>query len=63
MPALKQPSALLTLVLNGTEIILGAVDGTTRGAINPFEGEQGPLMRQGHHGKVRFRNIVATPVK
>jgi len=37
------------------------VDGITGGAINPFEGEPGPLMLQGDHGKVRFRNIVLTP--
>jgi len=52
----------LTVVLNGKTIIDGAsVDGITGGAINPFEGEPGPLMLQGDHGKVRFRNIVVTP--
>ena len=43
------------------EIISGTVEGITGGAINPFEGEPGPLMLQGDHGKVRFRNIVVTP--
>ena len=52
----------LTVVLNGKTIIDGAnVDGITGGAINPFEGEPGPLMLQGDHGKVRFRNVVLTP--
>jgi hypothetical protein len=52
----------LTVVLNGKTIIDHAeVDGITGGAINPFEGEPGPLMLQGDHGKVRFRNIVVTP--
>ena len=52
----------LTVVLNGKTIIDGGqVDGITGGAINPFEGEPGPLMLQGDHGKVRFRNIVVTP--
>ncbi len=52
----------LTVVLNGKTIIDGgSVDGITGGAINPFEGEPGPLMLQGDHGKVRFRNIVVTP--
>ena len=37
------------------------MDGITGGAINPFEDEPGPLMLQGDHGKVRFRNIVVTP--
>ena len=53
----------LTVVLNGTEILAGTVEGITGGAINPFEGEPGPLMLQGDHGKVRFRNIVVTPAK
>jgi 3-keto-disaccharide hydrolase len=52
----------LTVVLNGKAIIDNAeVDGITGGAINPFEGEPGPLMLQGDHGKVRFRNITVTP--
>jgi hypothetical protein len=53
----------LTVVLNGQTIIQGTVDGITGGAINPFEGEPGPLMLQGDHGKVRFRNIVVTPAQ
>jgi hypothetical protein len=51
----------LSVVLNGEEIVSGTVEGITGGAINPFEGEPGPLMLQGDHGKVRFRNIVVTP--
>jgi hypothetical protein len=54
----------LTVVLNGKTIIDGAyVDGITGGAINTFEGEPGPLMLQGDHGKVRFRNVVLTPAR
>jgi hypothetical protein len=49
--------------LNGTVVVQGLVEGITGGAINPFEGEPGPLMLQGDHGKVRFRNIVVTPAK
>jgi hypothetical protein len=52
----------LTVVLNGqTTIDHALVEGITGGAIDPFEGEPGPLMLQGDHGKVRFRNIVVTP--
>jgi hypothetical protein len=52
----------LTVKLNGKTIIDDAeVEGITGGAVNPFEGEPGPLMLQGDHGKVRFRNIVVTP--
>ncbi len=35
----------------------------TGGAIDPFEDRPGPLMLQGDHGKVRFRNIVVTPAR
>ena len=53
----------LTVVLNGKEIVNTVVEGVTGGALNPFEGEPGPLMLQGDHGKVRFRNIVVTPAR
>jgi len=53
----------ITVVLNGTTIVDGLVDGITGGALNPFEDEPGPLMLQGDHGKVRFRNIVVTPAR
>ena len=54
----------LTVVLNGKTIQDGVtVEGITGGAINPYEDEPGPLMLQGDHGKVRFRNIVVTPAK
>jgi hypothetical protein len=54
----------LTVVLNGQTVVDGAmVEGITGGAENPFEGEPGPLMLQGDHGKVRFRNIVVTPAR
>lgn len=51
----------VSVTLNGTKIVQGIVDGVTGGAISPFEGEPGPLMLQGDHGKVRFRNVVVTP--
>jgi hypothetical protein len=44
--------------LNGKTIVKDVVDGITGGALSPWEGEPGPLMLQGDHGKVRFRNIV-----
>jgi hypothetical protein len=54
----------LTVVFNGKTVIDDAtVEGITGGAINPYEGEPGPLMLQGDHGKVRFRNIVLTPAE
>jgi len=52
----------LTVVLNGKTVIDGAtIEGITGGALDPFEGTPGPLMLQGDHGKVRFRNVVVTP--
>ncbi len=51
----------ITVVLNGRTIVQDVVEGITGGAINPYEDEPGPLMLQGDHGKVRFRNIVVTP--
>jgi hypothetical protein len=51
------------VVLNGTEVVNGIVDGITGGAYSPFEDEAGALMLQGDHGKVRFRNVVVTPAQ
>ena len=51
----------VSVTLNGQAIIKDTVDGITGGALSPFEEEPGPLMLQGDHGKVRFRNIVVTP--
>ncbi len=53
----------LTVVLNGQEIVNTVVEGITGGALSPFEDEPGPLMLQGDHGKVRFRNVVVTPAR
>lgn len=53
----------ITVVLNGIEIVSDSVDGITGGAIDPYEDRPGPLMLQGDHGKVRFRNIVLTPAR
>jgi len=53
----------VTVVLNGQTIVQDVVEGITGGAINPYEDQPGPLMLQGDHGKVRFRNIVVTPAQ
>jgi hypothetical protein len=37
--------------------------GITGGALDSNEGTPGPLMFQGDHGKVWFRNIILTPAK
>jgi hypothetical protein len=51
----------ITVVLNGQTVVQGVVDGITGGALNPYEDEPGPLMLQGDHGKIRFRNVVVAP--
>jgi hypothetical protein len=52
----------VTVVLNGQTILERAeIPGLTGGAIDSLEGEPGPLMLQGDHGKVWYRNITLTP--
>lgn len=54
----------LTVVLNGETVIDNAyLEGITGGAIDPWEGAPGPLMLQGDHGRIRFRNVVVTPAR
>ena len=54
----------LTVVLNGQTIIdRQEIPGVTGGAIDSAEGTPGPIMLQGDHGKVWFKNIVITPAK
>ncbi len=54
----------VSITLNGEKIIENQeIPGITGGAIDSKEGEPGPLLIQGDHGKVQFRNIVITPAK
>jgi hypothetical protein len=53
----------LTVVLNGTTIIDNEpVEGVTGEAISSDEFSPGPILLQGDHGKVSYRNIVLTPI-
>ncbi len=53
----------VTVVLNGKSVINDKeIPGITGGALESREGEPGPLMLQGDHGDVSFRNVVLTPV-
>ncbi|OYZ51929.1 MAG: hypothetical protein B7Y15_04230 [Bacteroidetes bacterium 24-39-8] len=55
---------MVTVVANGKTVIsLATIPGITGGAIDSKEGEPGPLMIQGDHGPIEFRNIVITPSK
>ena len=54
----------LTVTLNGQTVIdKEEIPGITGGAIDSAEGAPGPIMLQGDHGKIWFRNIVLTPAK
>lgn len=53
---------MVTVELNGTEVICNRpIPGITGGALDSREGEPGPIMIQGDHGPVEFRNITITP--
>lgn len=55
---------MITVVANGKTIITNQeIPGITGGALDSNEGEPGPLMLQGDHGAVEYRNIVITPMK
>jgi hypothetical protein len=55
---------LVTIVANGTMVICKQeIPGITGGAIDSKEGEPGPILIQGDHGPIDYRNIVITPVK
>ena len=54
----------VTVALNGTEIIPGQeIPGITGGAIDSDEGSAGPLMLQGDHGPIEYRNVIITPAR
>ena len=55
---------MLTYVLNGTTVICNReIPGITGGALDSVEGEPGPILLQGDHGPVEYRNIVITPAR
>ncbi len=54
----------VTVVLNGRTVIDNKeIPGITGGALHSREAEPGPLMLQGDHGDISFRNIVLTPAE
>jgi hypothetical protein len=54
----------VTVVLNGTTILDNAeIPGITGGALDSAEGAPGPIMLQGDHTAVRYRNIRIVPSK
>jgi len=54
----------VTVVANGKKIITDQIiPGITGGALESKEGEPGPIMLQGDHGPIEYRNIIITPAK
>jgi len=52
----------VTIVFNGETIIdRQEIPGLTGGALDSDEGEPGPIMLQGDHRAVEYRNLVLTP--
>lgn len=55
---------IVTIVANGKEVICRQpIPGITGGALDSNEGEPGPVMLQGDHGPIEYRNIIITPAK
>ena len=53
---------MVTVVVNGVTVISNqAIPGITGGALDSDEGAPGPIMLQGDHTPVEYRNIVITP--
>jgi len=53
---------LITVAVNGKTVIFNQeIPGITGGALDSREGEPGPIMMQGDHGPIEFRNILITP--
>jgi hypothetical protein len=54
----------ITIVLNGdTTAVMKEIPGITGGALNSDEGEPGPIMLQGDHEAIEYKNIVVSPAK
>ena len=55
---------VVTVELNGTPVICEReIPGITGGAIDSDEASPGPLMLQGDHGAIEFRNITVRPAR
>jgi Domain of Unknown Function (DUF1080) len=55
---------MVTVVANGRTIIFDReIPGITGGALDSDEGAPGPLLLQGDHGPIEYRNITLTPAR
>lgn len=54
---------MVTVKLNDRTVIANEeIPGITGAALDSHEAREGPLMLQGDHGRISFRNIILTPV-
>jgi hypothetical protein len=54
----------VTVVLNGKTVIADQIiPGITGGALDSAEGAPGPILLQGDHTAVEYRNIRLTPAR
>lgn len=54
----------VTIAINGKTVVTNQeIPGITGGALNSREGEPGPIMLQGDHEAIEYRNIIITSVK
>ena len=52
---------MVTIAVNGKDVIINqAIPGITGGALDSKEGEPGPIMLQGDHDPIEYRNIIIT---
>jgi hypothetical protein len=55
---------VVSVEMNGTRVICDReIPGITGGALDSDEGSPGPVMLQGDHGAIEFRNLVITPAR
>jgi hypothetical protein len=55
---------MLSVVANGKQIICNQeIPGITGGALDSREWQPGPILLQGDHGPIEYRNIIITPAK
>ena len=55
---------MVTIVANGRTIVFDReIPGITGGALDSNEGAPGPLMLQGDHGPIEYRNVTITPAR
>jgi hypothetical protein len=55
---------MVTVVANGKRVVCyQEIPGITGGAIDSDEGAPGPLLLQGDHGPIEYRNITITPAR